>query len=60
MAAEFELYKDKSGEYRWRLQAENNEVIADSGEGYTTKANCQQGIELVRKLAPTVPINDKT
>ena len=38
MAAEFELYKDKSGEYRWRLQAANNEVIADSGEGYTTKA----------------------
>ncbi len=33
MAAEFELYKDKAGEFRWRLQAENNEIIADSAEG---------------------------
>ncbi len=30
MAAEFEVYKDRAGEYRWRLQAGNNEVVADS------------------------------
>ena len=30
MAAEFEVYKDNAGEYRWRLQANNNEVAADS------------------------------
>ncbi len=56
--AEFELYEDNAGEYRWRLQAENNEIIADSANGYTSKANCEHGIELVRKLAPTVPVND--
>ena len=60
MAAEFELYKDNAGEYRWRLQAANNEVIADSAEGYKNKGDCQHGIELVRKLAPSVPVNDKT
>ncbi len=60
MAAEFELYKDNAGEYRWRLQAQNNEIIADSAEGYKNKADCEHGIELVRTLAPTVPINDKT
>ncbi len=30
MAAEFELYKDAAGEFRWKLQAENNKIIADS------------------------------
>ena len=60
MAAEFELYKDNAGEFRWRLQAGNNEIIADSGEGYSNKADCEYGIELVRTLAPTAPINDMT
>ena len=60
MAAEFELYKDQAGEYRWRLQADNNEIIADSAEGYRNKADCEHGIKLVRKLAPTVGVNDKT
>ncbi len=36
MAAEFELYKDGAGEYRWRLQAGNNKIIADSAKGYPT------------------------
>jgi uncharacterized protein YegP (UPF0339 family) len=35
---------DKSGsEYRWRLRAANGEIVA-SGEGYTSKANCQRAI----------------
>ena len=60
MAAEFKLYKDTAGEYRWRLQTQNNEIIADSAEGYRKKADREHGIELVRTLAPTVPVNDKT
>jgi uncharacterized protein len=45
MAAEFELYKSGS-QYRWRLQAGNNEVIA-SGEAYTSKAGALKGIDAV-------------
>ena len=37
MAAEFELYRDHAREYRWRLQAENNEIIADSRRGTNMK-----------------------
>ena len=58
MAAEFELYKS-GAEYRWRLQAANNEIIA-SGEAYTTKAAAEEGIEDVKRIAPTAPTNDKT
>lgn len=62
MAAEFELYKDKAqpGQYRWRLQSGNNRIIADSAEGYTSKAKAEEGIADVKRLAPTASINDMT
>ena len=46
----FEMYQDKAGEFRFRLKATNGQVIAVS-EGYTAKANCQNGIESVQKNA---------
>lgn len=46
----FEVYKDKAGEFRFRLKARNGEIIAVS-EGYQAKASCMNGIESVRKNA---------
>ncbi|NMA17895.1 MAG: YegP family protein [Clostridiaceae bacterium] len=46
----FEMYKDKAGEFRFRLKARNGEIIAVS-EGYKAKASCLNGIESVRKNA---------
>ena len=60
MAAEFELYKDDAGEYRWRLQAGNNKIIADSAEGYSSKGGAEDGIADVKSIAPTAPTNDRT
>jgi hypothetical protein len=58
MAAEFEVYEDSKGEYRWRLQANNNEIVADSNESYKTKASCLHGIEVVKQIAAAAPVND--
>lgn len=55
MAAKFELYKDKAGEYRWKLIAPNGQTIA-VGEGYKTKDSAKNGIESVKKNAPAAPI----
>lgn len=44
----FELYKDKSEQFRFRLKARNGEIIA-VGEAYTTKANCKNGISSIMK-----------
>ncbi|XUX00377.1 MAG: HVO_2922 family protein [Dehalogenimonas sp.] len=60
MAATFELFQDKKGEFRWRLRHQNGNVIADSGEGYTTKGSLLNGIDSVRTNAPTAPIEDQT
>lgn len=42
----FEMYKDPSGQYRWRLKAANGEIIA-SGEAYKNKADCQKVVGMV-------------
>ena len=60
MAAKFELYKDKKGEIRWKLIASNGQMIANSGEGYKTKESAKNGIESVKKNAPSATIEDKT
>jgi len=56
----FQLYKDRKGEYRWRLRARNGEIIADSNEGYSTKASCKHGIELVKQQAASAEVEDQT
>ena len=55
MAAKFEVYQDKSGDYRFRLRATNGQVIA-TGQGYKSKKSCLQGIESVKKNAPVAPV----
>lgn len=42
------IYKDKSGDYRWKYQAVNGQILADSGEGYRTKKDCKHGMDQVR------------
>jgi uncharacterized protein len=59
MAAKFELYKDAKGEFRWRLVASNGQTIANGGEGYKAKDSAINGIESVKKNAPTAAIEEK-
>ncbi|HOC34687.1 MAG: YegP family protein [Ruminococcus flavefaciens] len=51
----FEIYKDKAGEFRFRLKARNGEVIAVS-EGYVKKDSCKNGIESVRRNSVDAPV----
>ncbi len=46
--AKFEIYTDEKKEFRFRLKANNGEIILAS-EGYNGKTNCSKGIESVRK-----------
>ena len=48
MAGKFELYKDKGGEFRFRLKAGNGQIILAS-EGYKTKTSAKNGIASVRR-----------
>jgi uncharacterized protein YegP (UPF0339 family) len=59
MAAKFELFTDKSGDFRFHLKAANGEIIA-SGQGYSTKAAAQKGIESVKSNAAGAAVVDVT
>lgn len=46
------VFRDASGEWRWKRVAANGEIVADSGEGYVHRQDCEdgaarQGVEVV-------------
>jgi len=47
----FEVFRDAGGEWRWRLIHENGNVLADSGEGYSSRSRARQGLDSVRSNA---------
>jgi len=57
--AVFEVYKDKTGKFRFRLVATNGETIA-TGEAYERKDSCMNGIESVKRNAAVAVIKDTT
>ncbi len=46
------VYKDKAGEWRWRLVAANGKKVATSGEGYTRKRDAIRAARGFLKKAP--------
>ncbi|WP_159566178.1 YegP family protein [Budvicia diplopodorum] len=50
MRAKFEIFYGKDDRFYFRLKAGNGQVILGS-EGYTTKANCINGIKSVKSHA---------
>jgi uncharacterized protein len=47
----FEIFRDGSGQWRWRLRTRNGNVIADSAESYVHRSDCEHGIALVKQSA---------
>ena len=41
----FEIYQDKSGEWRWRLRSSNGQLVANGGEGFASKSNVIRALE---------------
>ncbi|MFC4436559.1 MULTISPECIES: amphi-Trp domain-containing protein [Natrialbaceae] len=52
----FEVYRDRADEWRWRLVHWNGNIIADSGEGYTSRSNAERAARGVMRNAPTARI----
>ena len=55
----FQLYRDKAGDFRFRLKARNGGIIAVS-EGYASKTACLGGIESVRENAAGAEILEES
>ena len=52
----WEIYQDKGGQYRFRLNASNGSCICHS-QGYTSKASCKNGIESIIRTAKDAEID---
>ena len=59
MAGKFQVYKDKAGEFRFRLIASNGQTILSS-EGYKSKSSCMNGIESVKSNCADMASFDRT
>jgi uncharacterized protein YegP (UPF0339 family) len=55
----FEIYKDKAGEFRFRIRATNGNVLASS-EGYSAKASAKAAIERIKSDAAAAEVVDQT
>ncbi|WP_321111599.1 HVO_2922 family protein [Halorussus salinisoli] len=49
--ASFEVYEGKDGKWRWRLVHDNGNVIADSGQGYSSRRAAEKGLRSVKRNA---------
>ena len=58
LAAKFELFKGSNGEYRWRLKSANGQVIATSGESFSSKSGATNGIDAVKKAATEARVEE--
>ena len=56
--AAFELFEDDAGDWRWRLRHNNGNIIADGGQGYSSKQKIRQGLASVRNNVPGAPVED--
>lgn len=55
----FEIFIGRDYQYYFRFVAANGQVIATSGDGYTTKANCIYALNLMKQYAKTAPVYQK-
>lgn len=57
----FDLFRSTTNnQWYWSFKADNHQIIATGGEGYTTKENALHGINLVKKNAAQSSIYDRS
>jgi amphi-Trp domain-containing protein len=57
--ATFRRYVDSEDRWRWRLVHDNGNIIADSGQGYSSKQKAKQGLRSVKTNVPGAAVEDE-
>ena len=55
----FEIFRGRDYLYYFRFVAANGQIIVTSGDGYTTRSNCEYALNLVRRYANISPVYSK-
>lgn len=56
ISMKFIIYKDKNGEWRWKIKAANGKIIADSAEGYKNK---EDAINMINAIVEIKKYNEE-
>jgi uncharacterized protein YegP (UPF0339 family) len=52
----FDIYKDVTGDWRWKLWAKNGKVVADSAEGYKNRNHALTMVGKIKEGMPSVAV----
>lgn len=55
-AASFQIYRDSTGDWRWRLHGANGRVVATSADSFATAANARASVARFREQAGSRPV----
>lgn len=44
----FQVYRDMEGKWRWRLVHRNGNILADSGQGYSSRSNAKRAVDRIQ------------
>jgi len=50
----FRFYKDKAGEYRWEIKADNGEIVSAASEGFSSKQNAINNLLMTHSMIGTM------
>jgi hypothetical protein len=56
---QWEVFKGKTGKYRFRLRAANGQCVAQASQSYTQKSGALEGIQSIKNNV-NAPLIDKT
>ena len=54
----FEIFRDKAGQFRYRVKGSNGEIVATS-EAYTRRRDAERGFDDLRRLIAGMSKPDK-
>ena len=52
----FHMYLDHQGFWRWHLRGPQKELLAESGDAYVHRADCETSISLLKTVAAGTPV----
>jgi len=56
VAEQFEIRKAVNGEFFWHLRAGNNRLLADSGETYKNRGDCERILNWIKQNAARLEV----
>lgn len=51
-----EIYVDRAGKYRWRLRRPDEQIVANSGQGYLKRADCEADLRWMKEYGADAPV----